>query len=211
MHEGARRMQDGTWPPQGEFGMERLTLNKGRRAHARGAGSRATAFAVAALACMLALSVTAVAARAETATYSATQTIPVPPASNFAGSGGGDGWAVAFSDTAVYNVFHHQDTLQVACHLQSNAEPCFTPRTIADTEGHEFATSGQPGMYLDRHTDKLYVYATRVSDGTAGVVCADMTLAPTTPDPFCGFTALTPVGQGQLVGGISGVSAPMLI
>ena len=55
------------------------------------------------------------------ATYTATDTIPVPPASNYAGSGGGDGWAVALSSTSVYNVFHHQGTLQVACHLQSDA------------------------------------------------------------------------------------------
>jgi hypothetical protein len=207
-------MQEGTSHAQGGFDMRQLSMKQGRSTRSLGgfaASGRATTVALAALICMFALALTAVAARAETATYSATQTIPVPPASDFAGSGGGDGWAVAFSNTAVYNVFHHQDTLQVACHLQSNAEPCFTPRTIEDTESHDFATSGQPGMYLDNHTNKLYVYATRTSDGTAGVVCADMTLALTTTDPFCGFTPLTPVGQGQLVGGISGVSAPMLI
>jgi hypothetical protein len=33
---------------------------------------------------------------ADTVTFSATQTIPVPPASTFAGSGGDDGWALAF-------------------------------------------------------------------------------------------------------------------
>ncbi len=49
-------------------------------------------------------------AAAATTTYSATETIPVPPASNYAGSGGGDGWAVALSTGDVYNVFHHQAT-----------------------------------------------------------------------------------------------------
>jgi hypothetical protein len=199
-------MQDRTLSAQGGLGMTPLSLKKGGSTRSFG-----IAVVLSALACLLVLSVTAVAARAETATYSAIQTIPVPPASNFAGSGGGDGWAVAFSNTAVFNVFHHQDTLQVACHLQSNAEPCFVPRTVSEPGGSEFATSGQPGMYLDNHTNKLYVYATRVSDGTAGVVCADMTAATTEEDPFCGFTALTPVGGAPLVGGISGVSAPMLI
>ena len=150
-------------------------------------------------------------AQAETATYSATETVPVPPASNFAGSGGGDGWAVALSSTAVYNVFHHQGVLQVACHLQSTAEPCFSPETITDAEGNQFATSGQPGLHLDQHTGKLYVYATRVVDGTAGVVCIDTTLATSNPDPFCGFTALTSPGEAPLAGGISGVSDPVLI
>jgi hypothetical protein len=176
-----------------------------------GAGGRTIATALAALVCLFVFSATAASAQAETATYSAVETIPVPPASDFAGSGGGDGWAVALSETAVYNVFHHHPMLQFACHYQSNAEPCYAPETITDGEGHNFATSGQPGLYLDHHTGKLYVYATRTSDGTAGVVCIDTTLAPTNPDPFCGFTALTPVGHAPLVSGISGASAPMLI
>jgi hypothetical protein len=186
--------------------MRRLNVVQalGRALPARSLGAAA---AVAALVCLFAVSATAA---AETATYSATQTIPVPPASNFAGSGGGDGWAVALSDTAVYNVFHHDGSLNVACHYQSNAESCFTPETITDAEGHGFATSGQPGMYLDRHTGKLYVYATRTSDATAGVVCVDTTIATTNPDPFCGFTALTAVGEAP-ASGYGALSGPMLV
>ncbi len=177
---------------------------------------RKQAVTVATLVCLFVLSATAAPAWAETATYSATETIPVPPASHFAGSGGGDGWAVAVGEEAqeaVYNVFHHQGTLQVACHFQSNAEPCFSPETITETgTGANFSTSAQPGLHLDLHTDKLYVFATRTTDGTAGVVCIDTTLAPTNTDPFCGFTALTPVGQAPLTpAGISGASDPVLI
>ena len=151
-------------------------------------------------------------AAAEEAVFTSTQTIAVPPASSFKTNGGhGDGWAVAFSETAVYNVFHHQPKLTVACHLQSSGESCFTPETVTDGEGHDFATSGHPGMYFDKHTEKLYVYATRSDDGTAGVVCYDTGLATTEPDPFCGFTPLTPPGQGPVESGISGLSTPMLI
>ena len=150
-------------------------------------------------------------ATAEEAIFSSTQTIAVPPASTFKTKGGGDGWAVALSESAVYNVFHHQPKLTVACHLQSSAESCFTPETVTDGEGHDFATSGHPGMYFDKRTDKLYVYATRSIDGTAGVVCFDTALATTESDPFCGFTALTPPGQASLQSGISGVGTPMLI
>ena len=39
--------------------------------------------------------------------YSATATIPVPLPSKFAGSAGGDGWAVAANATEIFNVFHH--------------------------------------------------------------------------------------------------------
>ncbi len=140
----------------------------------------------------------AVADTGQTATYSAIESIPVPPASSYSGSGGGDGWAVALSSTAVYNVFHHSTVLTVACHLQSDASPCWSPETITDGSGSNFATSGQPGLYLDQNTGKLYVFATRASDATGGVVCIDTAQADTNPNPFCGFTALTAAGDAPL-------------
>jgi hypothetical protein len=178
------------------------------------AGSRRTACVVAALACLLALAASAGSAAAETATYSAIETIPVPPASHFAGSGGGDGWAVALSSEAVYNVFHHDPSeLMVACHLQSNAEACTGwPKTIAEPGGGSgFTSQPQPGMYLDQRTGKLYVYTTRLSDKTGGVLCVDTTSSEA--DPFCGFTELTGKGEAPLTTnrGISGMSNPMLI
>lgn len=127
-------------------------------------------------------------------------------ASSYAGSGGGDGWAIALTQEAVYNVFHHSETLQLACHLQADASPCWSPETITDDEGHGFATSGQPGLWMDQASGRLYVFGTRTSDRTAGVVCIDTTRAAVNPDPFCGFTALT--GSGEAVSGISGVSDP---
>jgi hypothetical protein len=146
---------------------------------------------------------------AGTVTYSATQTIPVPPASTYAGSGGGDGWAVALSSGAVYNVFHHSSSLTVACHQQSDASACWPPETIIDANGHQFATSGHPGLWLDQSTGKLYVFATR-DDSTAGVVCIDTAQAATNTNPFCGFTALTAVGDAPDTG-ISGLSEPALV
>jgi hypothetical protein len=168
---------------------------------------------VATLACLFALAATAASASAETTTYTAKETVPVPPASNFAGSGGGDGWAVALSNTAVYNVFHHEDAIQVACHLQSTAEPCEGwPKTITEPgTGDGFLSQPQPGLYLDQHTGKLYVYATRQSDSTGGVVCVET--SSEAADPFCGFTELTGKGEAPPTTsrGISGMSNPMLI
>jgi hypothetical protein len=148
---------------------------------------------------------------ATTTTYSATETIPVPPTSSYGGSGGGDGWAVALSSTDVYNVFHHSDILQVACHLQSDGSACWNPETITDGSGNNFATSGQPGLYLNQATGHLYVYATRTSDSTGGVVCIDTTIASTNSDPFCGFTALTAVGDAPPYNGISAISDPVVV
>lgn len=175
--------------------------------------SRWATIAVAALACLFVLLVTVATAAAETATYSATETIPVPPASHFAGNGGGDGWAVALSSTAVYNVFHHQEYIGVACHLQSNAQSCEGwPKTITETgTGDGFASQPQPGLYLNQKTGDLYVYATRLADDTGGVVCIETNSSAA--DPFCGFTELTGKGEAPPTASraISGFSDPMLI
>ncbi len=137
------------------------------------------------------------------AAYSYTQTIPVPPASNYAGSAGGDGWAVAMTPAAVYNVFHH-GPLQVACHKQSDASACWAaPKSITDANSNGFRVAGQPSLTIDQTNGHLYVYATRDSDASAGVVCIDTTKPVADPNPFCGFTALAPAGDAP---GASGVS-----
>ena len=86
------------------------------------------------------------------ASYSATQTIPVPPASRYAGSGGGDGWALALTSTAVYNVFHHDSSA-----ARSPATCSRTPRTCWPTQdGHRRTRAAasrpptQPGLQLDQ-------------------------------------------------------------
>ena len=164
----------------------------------------------------LALSVGAAVALGDssgTVTYTATQTIPVPPVSEFPGaSGGGDGWAVALSNTQVFNVFHHNGELGVECHNQSDGSTCWSddPTFITDGSGHNFATSGQPGLYLDQAHGKLYVYATRTNDSTGGVVCIDVS-NPTADPAFCGFTALTNVGEASLYPGWAELTNPVLV
>ncbi len=146
-------------------------------------------------------------------TYSATLDIPAPPPSNFAGSAGGDGWAVAMTPTAVYNVYHHATTLQVACHLQSDATSCWVaPKTITDGSGHNFTTSIGPGLYLNQANGHLYVYAVRANDLTAGVVCIDTTqpASATGAQLFCGFTQLGGVGDSP-GGSANGLSAPVVV
>ncbi len=152
-----------------------------------------------------------------TVVYTATENIPAPPPSNFATASGGDGWAVAMTPTAVYNVFHHDAILQVACHLQSNAQSCWTAgaKTITDGSGNNFTTAGQPGLWMDQSTGRLYVFATRVPDDTAGVVCIDTTqpASATGAQLFCGFTTLSAVGDAPLGGSLdaSMVSDPVAV
>ncbi len=141
----------------------------------------------------------------------AVECAPRGTASSYSGSGGGDGWAIALSQTSVYNVFHHSSILQVACHYQADASPCWEePKTITDETEDDFATSGQPGLWLNQNTGHLYVFATRTSDQTAGVVCIDTTQPPEDPDPFCGFTPLTGPGEASF-SGLSAVSDPTMV
>ena len=96
------------------------------------------------------------------------------------------------------------------CHNQSDGSTCWPddPTYITDGSGNDFATSGQPGLYLDQAQGKLFVYATRSNDDTAGVVCIDVS-NPTADPTFCGFTALSATGDGY-VGGNGAISDPML-
>jgi hypothetical protein len=149
------------------------------------------------------------AATGGTVTYTSSINIPAPPASNFAGAAGGDGWALAFSSTQIFNVFHHDSAgLVINCHNQADASACWSaPQTITDSD-QSFATSAMPGMYLNQSTGNVYVYVTR-SDATAGVEC----IAPSsTGATSCGFTPLTSVGEAPLNGnGYSEISDPVQI
>ncbi len=71
---------------------------------------------------------------------------------------------------------------------------------VVDGSGDNFATSNAPGLHLDPTTGFLYVFAVRTSDFTAGVVCVNTTLgaAATGAQRFCGFTALSGVGDAPI-------------
>ena len=72
------------------------------------ARARALVFAVFALGLAWAL-VAPGAANAEEVNYSSVRAVALPPSSSFKTSeSGGDGWALAFSESAVYNVYHHR-------------------------------------------------------------------------------------------------------
>lgn len=151
------------------------------------------------LAVLLCLAVTAFRpAAAATYTYTKTITIPVPPASSFTGNSGGDGWAVALTPDAVYNVYHHDGRLDVACHKQTDASNCWSSayKTISDPVTGGFYVPNHPGLALNQRTGHLFVYVTRISDSTRGVACFDTTQPDTSSNPYCGFTPLSSIGDG---------------
>ena len=160
------------------------------------------------------LGATSAGAAASSVTYQANVTQPGPLATNFAQTTGGDGWAVALTSTQVFNVSHHQPTLNIACHNQSNAAQCWSTPTKTVTNGATtFATPSAAGLYLNQSTGKLYTYATELPSHTAGVVCIDTTqpASATGAQLFCGFTPLSGVGDAPTTfttGTYSSVSAP---
>jgi hypothetical protein len=144
----------------------------------------------------LCLAAVSVSSKALAAVYTQQITLPTPPSSSFATSGGGDGWNVALSSTQVFNVFHHNTVLAVACHNQADASLCWPTLTRTVNDGtSSFKTPGDAGVVYDAATNKLYVYATRTADSSAGVVCIDPVLAATSTNPFCGYTRLTAANE----------------
>ncbi|HEX4979415.1 MAG TPA: hypothetical protein VFV35_05050 [Acidimicrobiales bacterium] len=176
--------------------------------------SRMLGIAAAVALLLVGVFVTTAGAVAEPVTYSATVTVPAPPASDFPGaSGGGDGWAVALSADRLYNVFHHDSATRLNCRKQADAAQCWSPKTITDDTGGNYRTSIAPGLFLAQDTGKLYVPVTRAADNTAGVLCIDTSQPDdaTGAEMFCGFTALSGVGDSPPDYSQSGLSNPIQI
>jgi len=191
--------------------------------------------AAAMLTLALALVPVGASANGQTVTFKSTSTFPVPPASAFTGHTGGDGWAVALTPTAVYNVFHHSGQTQLACHYQKDGSPCWGNShqsievyTVSNERTVDFTAAGQAGLYLDQPSGKLYMMSTRNSDHTAGVLCMDTkAIDPAlnaqfdpanqngfNPDgrlAYCGFTELSAVGEGYDSGGYNVLGQPSQI
>lgn len=139
-----------------------------------------------------------------TISYEQTVNAALPPASSFAGSAGGDGWALVFDDTNVYNVFHHT-SMKMACHSKATAAACsgngYTAgiKTIKDgTNG--FNTGMNPSMYMDTKSGHLFVWGLRLNVpatayGTTGVVEVDVN--STNANPFVAFHALSRANEGS--------------
>jgi hypothetical protein len=127
-------------------------------------------------------------------------TVSSPPSGSFAGATSGDGWDISFYRDRVFNVFHHGQQFLIDCHLQSDGSHCDTvegispwPKTVSSPDPvSEFTSPAHASGWMDTNSGRFYGWASRIADGTGGVVCVDLT----TPEnnPFCGFTALTDAG-----------------
>ena len=129
------------------------------------------------------------------------------PQSSFAVSPGGDGWALAFTDTKVYNIWHRV-LLTIACRSKATGAACSGngysgtgTKVVSQTESgvtYRFQTAMGPSMYIDETTNRLFTVAVRgtvgSATGTSGVVEID--LASTSANPFVAFYPLSRPDEG---------------
>ncbi len=139
----------------------------------------------------------------------------VVPQGSFGGATGGDGWALAFTDTNVYNIFHH-DVLRIACRSKTTGVACSgngysnAGTKLVSDGSHQFHVSMGPPVHIDKITNRMYTMAVRATvggaSGTTGVVEID--LASASANPFVAFYPLSRDGEGgyYLANGTSSTS-----
>jgi hypothetical protein len=127
-------------------------------------------------------------------------TVSAPPSGSFAGAASGDGWDVMFYRDRIFNLFHHGQYFVLDCHLQTDGSHCDTvgsvspwPKTVSSPDPvSDFTSPAHASGWIDQSTGHLYGWTSRTSDGTGGVVCADLTSS--SDNPYCGFIPMTDAG-----------------
>ena len=156
-------------------------------------------------------------ATAAVVTYQANTTQPGALTGSFPATANSDGWAVALNATQVFNVTHHQPTIEVTCHNQVDGSLCWPsqPTKTVTSGSLKFVTSVGPGLHMDQATGHLFTFAVETdgiaADNTAGVVCIDTSkpVSATGAQLFCGFTPLS--AKGDAVSGLAAtLSAPVM-
>ena len=117
----------------------------------------------------------------------------VTPTPTFAPSGGGDGWDAFTSSTYVFNVFHHEAALKLACHLKATGDSC--PQALY-TDGAYSTSQTSNGVVIG---NKAYVPVMKntwagYTKFVAGFACVDVS-SSTFLD--CGFKELINPPGGQ--------------
>ncbi|MTA39785.1 MAG: LPXTG cell wall anchor domain-containing protein [Actinobacteria bacterium] len=126
----------------------------------------------------------------------------VVPQGSFGGATGGDGWALAFTDTNVYNIFHH-DVLRIACRSKTTGVACSGngysnagTKLVSDGTS-DLLVAMSPPVHIDKIANRLYSMAVRTSSGTRGTTgVVEIDLASTSANPFLAFYPLSRDGEG---------------
>lgn len=98
-----------------------------------------------------------------------TEAEPITTGTDFASSGGGDGYNVAFGNGIVLNMYHHDTVMaQIVC-KKLDGTNCATP--LRTKTGYK--TNHASSLYFDKSNNRVYGFVYRSSDGHYGVLCQD--------------------------------------
>ena len=116
-----------------------------------------------------------------------TEAEPITTGTDFASSGGGDGYNVAFGNGIVLNMYHHDtDSAKIICKNVDGTD-CATP--LRTKTGYK--TNHASSLYFDKSTDRVYGFVYRSSDGHYGVLCQDYSDVAAVVDCPTEFTSLS--------------------
>lgn len=116
------------------------------------------------------------------------ETTSAIPSSTFLANAGGDGYNAFFFEDQVYNIFHHNGSTYIMCHVKSTSQRCAGFSSPYTFSGYQ--TSMRSTGWVDSATGRLYAYGAK--DGNAWVVC--LNVATSTPTS-CGVTQMTTQGD----------------
>lgn len=115
---------------------------------------------------------------------------------NFQGSSGGDGYALTFGADRVYNVFHHDGSLRVDCHVKATGASCYG----GATQFLGFTTGNASEAFWDSSRSALWALARNSSTGQGGFACVDYSDKPNPKLCATNFVALGAVNTAQELG-----------
>lgn len=115
---------------------------------------------------------------------------------NFQGSSGGDGYSLTFGADRVYNVFHHDGSLRVDCHVKATGASCYG----GATQFLGFTTGNASEAFWDSSRSALWALARNSSTGQGGFACVDYSDKPNPKLCETNFVALGAVNTAQELG-----------
>jgi hypothetical protein len=116
-----------------------------------------------------------------------TEAEPITTGTDFASTGGGDGYNIAFGNGILLNMYHH-DTVsaKIVCKKLDGTD-CATPQRAKTG----YKTNHASSLYFDKATDRVYGFVYRSSDGHYGVLCQDYSDVAAVVDCPTEFTDLS--------------------
>jgi hypothetical protein len=116
-----------------------------------------------------------------------TEAEPITTGTDFASSGGGDGYNVAFGNGILLNMYHHDEvSAKIVCKKLDGTNCATSLRTKTG-----YKTNHASSLYFDKSNNRVYGFVYRSSDGHYGVLCQDYSNVAAVVDCPTVFTDLS--------------------